>query len=166
MEFMGLTILRLHKRVLVFHRVGCKCSPLYYHEVMNRRLIWTLCFPLAIVAVVVLSMTTSVSRPSPAEEEDLAQKPCVPTQADQPFSAGGVEGRAELRTPEDMERAERENPVPIPPGGIPFMPTEESYWSEKAAADAMRDTGQSKASVLEAEKAERDKLSDPCQGSR
>lgn len=68
----------------------------------------------------------------------LAQDIGVPTQADQPISVGGGAGGAEVRTPEKMERANREVPefigqVPPRPG-----PTEEDYWEKKAQADAMR----------------------------
>lgn len=142
---------------------------------MKRKTIWKLHLLLAVGVLVLIALATviSVSRPSPAEE-NIIKEPCIPTQ-DNVISAArgmavdgsGETGRAELRTPEDMERAERDGPqVRPPPGGVPFMPTEEDYWEKKAEADALQDqaTAQDKASALEAEKAERErlKISDPC----
>lgn len=45
-----------------------------------------------------------------------------------------------LVSPEDMERFERENPVPPPQADIPFLPTEgqAEYEAAKAAAEAER----------------------------
>lgn len=138
----------------------CMC----YNYFMIKVLILNTFLFLAIAVLITLVMTTLGSRPSQAEE-DRVQKPCVPMQADQPISAGGGAEGAEIRTPEDMERANREVPefagqVPPSPG-----PTEENYWQKKAEADAMREkaTAQDKASALEEEKkAEREKYRRPC----
>lgn len=141
---------------------------------MKRKLSWKLHLPLAIGVLIVLATITSVSRSGPAGE-DMIKKPCTPTQdsvtsvtSGMAVDGSGVTGRAELRTPEDMERAERDVPdftgqVPPRPG-----PTEENYWEKKGEADAMREkaTAQDKTSALEEEKSGKKKSPDPCQGSQ
>jgi hypothetical protein len=144
---------------------------------MKRKMSWKLHLPLVIGVLIVLATITSVSKPGPAGEDIIKEikDPCTPTQdsvtstvSGRAVDGSGVTGGAELRTPEDMERAEHGVPdfrgqVPPRPG-----PTEENYWEKKEEANALREkaTAQDKASALEEEKSSMKKSPDPCQGSQ
>jgi len=128
---------------------------------MNRKLN----LPFAIITGIALTTTASVSRPSQAGEAPRGEY-YAPTKDDQPMSASSAAQGAEVRTLEAMERANRDVPESAGKQVPRFMPTEEDYWSKKAAADAMRETEQDKASALEVEKAEREKLRDAHRSSK
>jgi hypothetical protein len=129
--------------------------------IMKRKL----SLPLAIITGIGLATTASVSRPSQAGEAPGGEY-YAPTKDDQPISARSAAQGAEVRTPEEMERADRAVAETTRQQVPPFMPTERDYWAKKAASDAMRETGQDKASALEVEKAEREKLHDSHRRSR